>query len=136
MRLYTVAQARALLPRVIPVLEQLRDSFVALRALQTEIEADQTLASGNGHLKAEALPAGKRGANKENRLEALNRSLRQAARQLADWDIELKDPERGLIDFQHEREGEVVYLCYELGEPDINYWHRIEDGYAGRQPID
>ena len=47
----------------------------------------------------------------------------------------MKDPERGLIDFYHERDGQVVYLCWQLGEPDIEWWHDTEAGFAGRQPL-
>lgn len=50
------------------------------------------------------------------------------------WWIE-KDPARGLVDFHHERGGEVVFLCYELAEADIVSWHPIEAGYAGRRPL-
>lgn len=132
MRLYTLAEARAMLPRVIPVLEELRETFVALRKLESKIHRDATHASTNGHLKADPWAEGAR----ENRVEALNQRMRRAARQLAEWQIELKDPERGLIDFHHDRDGEVVYLCFELGESDINFWHRIADGYAGRQRIE
>lgn len=131
MRLYTVAEARALLPEVIPVLEALRDAFVQLRELQASVASDARHAGGNGHLKADAWHE----SSGEDRLETLNREVRSAARQLGGWGIELKDPARGLIDFHAERDGEVVYLCYELGEATITHWHRIADGYAGRQPL-
>jgi hypothetical protein len=49
--------------------------------------------------------------------------------------IEVKDIERGLIDFRHQREGRDVYLCWMLGEQDIAWWHPVETGFAGRQPL-
>ncbi len=50
--------------------------------------------------------------------------------------IVIKDLERGLIDFPHLREnGEEVYLCFLLGEEDIEFWHSIRDGFAGRKNI-
>src|SRR4030066_1187644 len=47
----------------------------------------------------------------------------------------LKDIKRGLVDFPHLSEGKEVFLCWELGEMEILYWHEIETGYAGRKPL-
>ena len=50
--------------------------------------------------------------------------------------IQLKDYSRGLIDFPCMRDGRVVLLCWQLGEPEqIEWWHEIEAGFAGRQPL-
>lgn len=130
MRLYTVEEARALLPQVIPVLEQMRDSFLHLRALQAASAADARGAMGDGHLVHSPLVTGG-----EDRAEKHRRALSEAASQLEVWEIEVKDPEKGLIDFHHRRGREVVLLCYMLGEPDIGYWHTRSGGFAGRQPI-
>jgi len=51
--------------------------------------------------------------------------------------IIVKGIDQGLVDFPHIREnGEEVYLCWMVGEDDIQYWHRISDGYSGRRSID
>jgi len=47
----------------------------------------------------------------------------------------LKDVQLGLVDFPAERDGEIVYLCWQFGEPEVAFWHRTEDGFAGRQPV-
>jgi len=47
----------------------------------------------------------------------------------------LKDLQRGLVDFPHVSEGKEVFLCWELGEEEVGYWHEIEAGYVGRQPL-
>jgi len=49
--------------------------------------------------------------------------------------IELKDYGRGLIDFPSMRDDREVYLCWQLGEPEVAYWHELDAGYAGRQRI-
>ncbi len=49
--------------------------------------------------------------------------------------VELKDPAIGLIDFRSLREGRIIYLCWRLGEPTIAYWHDLDTGFAGRQPL-
>ena len=48
---------------------------------------------------------------------------------------ELKDPRLGLVDFPMEYEGRVVLLCWHLGEPQVQFWHELDAGYAGRQPL-
>ncbi len=57
--------------------------------------------------------------------------------QLTERGIQIKDIGAGLIDFPHLRDdGEEVYLCWKLGEETIGFWHAIQDGFAGRRPID
>ena len=130
MRLYGLDEARAMLPRIIPVLERLRAALTEYRALQASIQALARGASGAGHALASPWEEGG-----EGRVESLGQELREAVDQLHGWGIELKDPARGPIDFHWEREGEVVYLCYLLGEPEIAFWHSLSAGFAGRQPL-
>jgi hypothetical protein len=61
--------------------------------------------------------------------------LRSALAELQEVDVVLRDLERGLLDFPAMRDGREVYLCLEDGEDEIEYWHDIEDGYGGRQPL-
>lgn len=131
MRIYTEAEARSLLPEVIPVLERLREAFIGLRALNAAVSAEARGASGDGNLLASPWDE----AGGENRAESLTGQLRAAAARLQQWGIELKDPEKGLIDFHHQRGDEAVFLCYLLGEADIAYWHTPAGGFAGRQPL-
>ncbi len=56
---------------------------------------------------------------------------------IAEEGILIKGLDNGLIDFPHVRDnGEEVYLCFQLGEDDIEYWHSIQDGFAGRKDIE
>jgi hypothetical protein len=61
--------------------------------------------------------------------------LVEVVKQLTDSGIEVKDLNRGLIDFPYSRHNEVVYLCYLLGEAAIEAWHPIEGGFAKRRPL-
>ena len=54
---------------------------------------------------------------------------------IQDAGAQIKDINIGLIDFSAQRNGREVYLCWQHGEGDIAYWHEVDDGYAGRQPI-
>ena len=64
---------------------------------------------------------------------AANVRFQEILRDLAEAGIEVKDVGRGLVDFPHLREGQEVFLCWELGEETVSYWHEIEAGYAGRK---
>lgn len=130
MRLYTVEEARALLPRIIPILAELRAVAVTVREQMTAMAAQQKVVPGNGHLAADPFVDEKANPHQDehDRWEA-------CLRELTEMGIEVKDPEAGLIDFYHERDGEVVFLCYRHGETDIVYWHTLDGGFAGRQPL-
>ena len=55
---------------------------------------------------------------------------------IQDTGVLIKDINTGLLDFPALRNGQEVYLCWQYGEDDIAYWHEVDAGYAGRQPID
>ena len=48
---------------------------------------------------------------------------------------EVKSLEEGLLDFPARRGDEVVLLCWKLGEDEIHYWHRVDEGFGGRKPL-
>ena len=61
--------------------------------------------------------------------------LRDALAELQEIDVVLRDLDRGLIDFPALRDGQEVYLCLEDGEDEIGYWHDLEAGFGGREPL-
>ncbi len=80
---------------------------------------------------------GGRGPNGNGSFPAEMETVIEIVRGLEERGIIVKGLDDGLIDFPHIRDnGEEVYLCWKLGENDIQYWHRIEDGFAGRKSID
>jgi hypothetical protein len=62
--------------------------------------------------------------------------LREAVETIQQTGCLVKDLDEGLVDFPSLRQGEEVYLCWKLGEERIGYWHGIEEGFAGRKPLD
>ena len=48
----------------------------------------------------------------------------------------LRDIDRGLVDFPAIVDGREVYLCWELGEDEVSFWHDLSSGYRGREPLD
>lgn len=71
-------------------------------------------------------------------VSALFMDLKQINNQLRlidTWSIQVKDVDRGLMDFPHIKDGREVFLCWELGEEDIHFWHEIDTGYLGRAEL-
>ncbi len=119
------------------MLPQVRDELLAMQACKREVddlrgdlERTTHTTAGNGHVRDEDALAEKR-----RRAEALVHQINDGLARINGWGIELKSIDDGLIDFPSERDGRVVYLCWRLGEDDITWWHDIDDGFAGRQPL-
>ena len=121
-RHYTLEQANAALPWVSERIERLREA----QALLTEKEAREAL--------SEAAP-GNGGGEPGQVVSEGFLALRSGLAELEAMEIVLRDLERGLVDFPAVRDGEEVYLCWIDGEPEIGFWHELDAGYAGRQPL-
>jgi hypothetical protein len=61
--------------------------------------------------------------------------MRNALVELQAVEVVLRDLDRGLVDFPSIRDGREVFLCWELGEDEIGYWHDLDAGYGGRRPL-
>lgn len=129
-RYFTVAEAEALLPDLQPLLERLRELHRQLGAIEQERLAAHWQARHNGPVRPDG-PGASSAAEHEQVVDEMNRLLHRVHALGA----EVKDLELGLVDFPHVREGRVVYLCWKLGEPRVAWWHELEAGYAGRQPL-
>ena len=138
-RLFTLQQAEALLPRLIPLLETIRRQFRLLSVdPRTATGRPKTPGSnGHSHTNGHAPPQPMASLDDARRHRAMAEAeLRNALGELLRHGVELKDPQTGLIDFQHERDGRVVYLCWKLGEKRIDWWHEMDTGIAGRLPLE
>ena len=62
-------------------------------------------------------------------------TLKTEVEYLAERGILLRDPDTGLIDFPAQRDGEQVFLCWRLGEGDVEYYHGVHSGFSGRKPL-
>ena len=127
-RLFTAAEANAMLPEIVPLLMEMRSRKVALDAALASLEKLTPAMRLNGHA-AEA-------RDLEARIHDLTTELAAGIDHLNDQGIEIKSVDHGLIDFPARRGDRVVYLCWRLGEgPEIRFWHEIAAGFAGRQPL-
>jgi len=125
MKLFSLEEANALLPTVRPIVESIKRAHAHVLSFREEAaRAAEKAALGGGHMPGgeKYLAALMYLAGHTNELDALG--------------VQLKDYARGLIDFPSLRDGRVVLLCWQLGEGDrIEWWHDVEAGFAGRQPI-
>lgn len=129
-RYYTLSEANGMLPQLSQLLELMQAERRQLDLLQgrSKVVAKKTRGNGN-HNPGEDVALAQAISQVEEALEA-------AIKQLQNWGIELKDLQTGLVDFPALREGREVYLCWKLGEAEIAFWHEIDTGFAGRQPVD
>ena len=127
-RYFTVEEARALVPR-------LRDMLLALQSEKRELDRELNelrriapLAFLNG--SAQKLQA------HEERIATLVRAIREKVRAVHELGVEVKDLDMGLVDFPSLREGREVYLCWKVDEPTVAFWHELDAGFRGRQPLE
>ncbi len=102
-----------------------------LEARQQLEERFHGVARSNGHVT----PGGDLERLMRETEEARSR-ITTALRELTDLGCELKDADRGMVDFRTLRDGRVVYLCWLMDEPRIMFWHELDAGFRGRQPLD
>ena len=120
---YTPDEARALLPQVKQWLDQL--SVLRERLANHDKEISRLLGLGDD-LGGERI---------NNYVRALS-AIKPIVQKFNEHQIQIKDLDRGLIDFPAFVGGKEVFLCWEKGEDDIEFWHDLESGYAGREPLE
>jgi hypothetical protein len=129
-RLFTLDEAREALSVVRPLAERLVEHRRAQRdALEARGEAAAHVA-GNG--------GGSAGHDLAGHTEEVDRAvagITECLRELDELGVQVKDLDRGLLDFPALRGDEVVLLCWHVGEDDIGWWHGESDGFAGRRPL-
>ncbi|MBI5773801.1 MAG: DUF2203 domain-containing protein [Verrucomicrobia bacterium] len=119
---YTVEEAEALLPRIRLWIEQLHRLRTEVGRLDTHI----------GRTMAEGADAGGGLVDRWTRAMA---DIRDVFREFQQREIQIKDLERGLVDFPALIGGNEVFLCWETGEDKIEFWHDLDSGYAGRERL-
>ena len=126
-RFYSIDQADARLPDLTALLDKLRADRGEVATARDELERFRST-NGNADHAAE-LKA------REERIRALVYRMERYVSQLVAWDITLRDIETGLVDFPALVNGRQVCLCWRLGEAKVGFWHELDAGFAGRQPL-
>jgi len=124
-RTFTLAEANAEVPRLRALIERLQRCALALAR---EREA-WVAAHGGTDVAPDVLlrdrPAARAAADE---LQAVMATIEASG-------VQLKDVELGLIDFAAEHDGRPVLLCWQYGEPEVAFWHGVDEGFAGRKPL-
>lgn len=128
-RYFTRREAEALLPVISDILVQMQAQKQELDRAEEQLRELARKALGNGHGYEE------QARRVQAEVERLTNALNAGLHQLNDLGVELKGLEMGLVDFRAIKHGHEYYLCWRLGEPRIAYWHELDAGYAGRQPL-
>jgi hypothetical protein len=120
-RVFTHAEASAMLPRLTELLTDLRTAHRA--AARQGGESVSHAVSTNGSAAAAVKASGPflEAQRLSGEVEALG--------------VILRDPETGLVDFASVRDGDQIYLCWRLGEARIGFWHPRDTGFMGRLPL-
>ena len=131
-RRFSLSEAQSLIPQVDSLLRQ------AVSLKSDYQEAEQTILASAHRVSM----MGGMVVNRDQAIDAKNRrdevaaKLRGAIEQVQEFGCVIKDLDTGLIDFPTLLRGVEVYLCWKLGEPAIEFWHGVEEGFRGRKAID
>jgi|SRR5689334_4103824 len=127
---FTREQADALLPQVEPLLREIQALRLAAAELAARLATQREKVAGNGHLpQDDQRPT-------RDELDGINARIAERIEEIQARGILVKDLDTGLIDFPTLRDGREVYLCWKLDEDRVRWWHPIETGFAGRQPLE
>ncbi len=119
-RLFTLAEARSLLPAVSRLVDKAVVGAAALRKLAGR--ADVAGRRPEGYVPIVYVK--------------FLVEMAEANQELANMGVLLKDIGKGLVDFPCRHDGRIILLCWERGENEIGFWHSLESGYAGRRPVE
>ena len=127
---FTLEEANAAVEALRPVVAQMVEHNRKLAAAQRRQRLLVTQIAGNG---GDLQPSDLRELAETIQGEA--DAIGACADEINAAGAQIKSLEEGLLDFPSRRDGELVLLCWKLGEDEIGYWHTVEDGFAGRRPL-
>jgi hypothetical protein len=126
-RLFTVIEANDLLPKLRPLVEQVLENIRRLKGASESVIRREGLDPEASNLMNRLRDDGE--------IAKLIGQVKGCVDEINGYGCICKGVEQGLIDFPCLLGAEVVFLCWQIGEPSIGYWHRIEDGFAGRKAL-
>jgi hypothetical protein len=131
-RSFTLQEAQMLLP----ILESLLNQAIAGKKLIDQVDTEMQETAHriflNGGVLLNVVHVAKRRAEREKALQR----VKDALAEIDATGVQVKDLDLGLLDFPCWVDGEIILLCWKLGEPAITHWHSTTEGFAGRKPID
>jgi hypothetical protein len=132
MRTFTLREAQSMLP----ILESLLRKSIESKALIEEIDQEFNELSERIFLSGGTLVNVRACAARKKQREKAIQAAKDTLSEINAIGVQVKDLDIGLLDFPCRVNGEIVLLCWRMGEASISHWHGTEEGYAGRRPID
>lgn len=125
-KLFSTRDADQLIPTLELLIRDLQSQATTLRErIQDLVRADENVDSMRLSQIIETHPE----------LGPVTTRMAEIATQIESLGCLLKDIDLGLVDFPSELGDEVVFLCWQIGEPRVAAWHRVETGFGDRQPL-
>jgi len=131
-RTFTLDQAQSLLPVLESLLKQAIHGKKLIEEVDAELQETAHRVFLNGGMLLNIVHLARRKAEREKAIQR----IKDAVGEIDATGVQVKDLDIGLLDFPCLVEGEIILLCWKLGEPKITHWHNTTEGFAGRKPID
>ncbi len=131
-RTFTLSEAQSLLPVLETLLRRAQDQGRRCAEIEMELEQLRQQIAMQGGMHVDVARAARRRAERDKALQ----ETKDAVAEIEAIGVQVKDLEKGLLDFPCLMDGKTVLLCWKQGESEIGFWHSAEDGFAGRKPLD
>ena len=132
MKTFTLDEAQALLPVLESLLKRAIDGKESAEEVESGLNEISRRIFLSGGMKVDIGHVAKLRAEMEQHLTR----VRESVQEIDSIGVQVKDLEKGLLDFPCRLDEDIVLLCWRMGEPAIEHWHTLESGFQGRQPLD
>jgi hypothetical protein len=129
---FTLSEAQTLLPVVEALLRKAQAAGERAEGFENEMQQLSQRIFLSGGMHVDVASAAQRRAERDKAVQETKDTLAE----IDSIGVQVKDLEKGLLDFPSLMDGKTVLLCWKLGEPSIAHWHTEEEGFAGRKPLD
>jgi hypothetical protein len=131
-RTFTLDEAQDLLPVLESLLRGAIDGKKLIESVDAELQAIAHKIFLSGGMSINVVHLARRKAQREKAVQR----VKDAMAEIDAMGVQVKDLDIGLLDFPCEVDGQIVLLCWKLGERSITHWHGVSEGFAGRKPVD
>ena len=132
MKTFTLDEAQSLLPVLESLLKRAIEGKQSAEVVESGLSDLLRRIYLSGGMRVDVSSVAKQRAEMEAHLQR----VRESVAEMDSIGVQVKDLEAGLLDFPCRIDDEVVLLCWRMGEPAIEHWHTVEEGFQGRQPVD
>ena len=129
---FTLSEAQTFLPVLESLLRRAQNSGTRATEIEADLEQLRQRIFLAGGVHVDVVTVARRRAERDKALQETKDTLTE----IDAIGVQVKDLDKGLLDFPCLLDGQTVLLCWKLGEKEIAYWHSAEEGFAGRKPID